>query len=94
MTEPDYDEASMTPLFVNPEFNFGDFVVDDLTKQIATQARELSTLRAQNAQLLAQMRANADKIGLVVGENGSLTVDETPKPSRAIRRSTAKPRSS
>ena len=94
MTEPDYDEATGMPLFVNPEFNLGDFVVDDLTKQIATQTRELSMLRAQNAQLLAQMRANADKIGLVVGENGSLTVDETPKPSRAIRRSVAKPRSS
>ena len=94
MTETESEPASVTPLFVNPEFNVGDYIVDDLSNQVAAQAKQIALLRAQNAQLLAQMRANADKIGLVVGENGSLSVDEAPKPSRAIRRSVAKPRSS
>ena len=36
----------------------------------------------------------SDKIGLVVNENGSLSVDENPKPSRVTQRSVAKPKSS
>ena len=91
MTETESEPATVTPLFVNPEFNMGDYVVDDLSNQVAAQAKQIAMLRAQNAQLLAQMRANADKIGLIVGENGSLSVDENPAP---VRRSTAKPRSS
>lgn len=94
MTETESEPATVTPLFVNPEFNVGDYVVDDLSNQVAVQAKQIAMLRAQNAQLLAQMRANADKIGLVVNENGSLSVDESPKPSRATQRSVAKPKSS
>jgi hypothetical protein len=83
-------DQPLTPTMVVPEFNQADWVADDLVAQITKLTKENAVLRSQIAQLDGVIKANADKLGLVVAEDGSMSTVAPPKPPRAQRRQAAR----
>ena len=82
-------EATVTQLpFQAPEFNQADEVVNDLTEQIAQQAKTIAILKANLKQLNGIIKANKDALGLEEDEQGNLSpVQPKPVPqNRAARR--------
>lgn len=76
-----------TPQFTEPEFNQADFVVQDLTEQVAQQAKMIAILKANNAQLTGILKANASLLGLQVGPDGNLSpISQDIPQNRATRR--------
>lgn len=68
------------------------FVVDDLSNQVAQQAKLIAMLRGEKAQLEGFIRVNADRLGLVAREDGSVSPkdDVVVTPNRAARRAATK----
>ena len=87
--DDDFGDAEVIDLpFQNPEFNQADFIVDDLAAKNGALQKDNSILRSQVAQLNGLLKANANKLGLIVQEDGSLAAApvELPAPNRATRR--------
>lgn len=80
--------------FQTPEFNMADEVVNDLTEQLAQQAKQLSMARANVKQLTGIIKANKDLLGLVEDSEGNLAPapqgPPPPPPNRATRRARPK----
>ena len=91
MSEPDAEVIAM-PRFITPEFNQAEEVVNDLTQQIADQAKTISILKAQVKQLDGIIKANAKALGLKVAEDGTISPD-VPPPNRATRRAASRSKS-
>lgn len=81
------DNVTSLPQFTEPEFNQADFVVNDLSEQVAAQAKTIAVLKSNIAQLTGILKANAGLLGLVEDENGNMSPAPTKAaPNRATRR--------
>lgn len=57
--------------------SMADLVIDDLSGQVAAQARELAVRNARITQLESFIRANASVLGLTQSPDGDLIVEDT-----------------
>lgn len=88
MTEPAPPTGGREPVqFEHDQVNF---VVDDLSQQVAAQAKIISILKGEKAQLEGFIKANASALGMEVGQDGSVGPKRA-TPNRAARRARVKP---
>lgn len=75
------------PVHIN--FNTAQAVVDDLGEQVARLSKDLAIAKAQIRERDEFIKANAAALGMVVAEDGTVSVP-APVPSRQQRRAAAR----